>query len=76
MAGASQRMQAPKSWIGSDAVNIFQIVCVLLDLVQEMNDQIALHVHGSSPVPSNAVAFTADAANAMLLANKLKSVTL
>ncbi|KPX30289.1 Conserved hypothetical bacteriophage protein [Pseudomonas ficuserectae] len=72
----SQRLQAPKNWIGSGAVNIFQVVCDLLDLVQDMNIQLAAHQHGPTPVPGNAVAFTADAAKAALLSAKLKSVTL
>ncbi|OPE58525.1 hypothetical protein BTW15_19000 [Pseudomonas syringae pv. tomato] len=72
----SQRFQAPKNWVGSSTVNIFQVVCDLLDLVQEMNTQLAAHQHGPSPIPSNAAAFTADAAKAALLCAKLKSVTL
>lgn len=72
----SQRLQAPKSWVGSSGVNIFQVLCETLDLLQEMNSQIAGHVHGSSPVPGNAAAFTADAAKALLLSTKLKAVTL
>lgn len=76
ISGTSQRLEAPKSWVGSRGLNIFQVVCDLLDIVQEMNDQIASHVHGASPIPSNAAAFAADAANTMLLATKLKMVTL
>lgn len=58
MAGVSQRMQAPKNWIGSDSVNLFKVVCDTLDLLQQMNIQLAVHVHGPSPVPNNAGAFT------------------
>ncbi|RRV08089.1 hypothetical protein EGJ27_08515 [Pseudomonas sp. v388] len=72
----SQRFQAPKSWVGSESVNIFQILCDTLDLLQQMNGQIAGHVHGSSPVPSNAAAFTSGGATAAQLLAKLKSVTL
>ncbi len=72
----SQRLQAPKTWIGSGGVNIFQVVCDLLDLVQDMNAQLAAHQHGPSPIPSNAAAFTADASKAALLSAKLKPVTL
>ncbi len=71
----SQRLQAPKNWVGSGGVNIFQVVCDLLDLVQDMNAQLAAHQHGPSPVPSNAAAFTADAAKAALLSAKLKPIT-
>ena len=77
VAGASQRLVAPKNHVGSEGVNIFQVVVDLLDLVQEMNTQIAAHVHpqlGQPPV--NAAAFTADAARAALLSAMVGSVTL
>ena len=77
VAGASQRLVAPKNHVGSEGVNIFQVVVDLLDLVQEMNTQIAAHVHpqlGQPPV--NAAAFTADAAKAALLSAMVGSVTL
>lgn len=72
----SQRLQAPKSWVGSEGVNIFQVVCDLLDLVQDMNTQLAAHTHGPTAVPSNAAAFTADATKAAVLSAKLRPVTL
>ncbi|EGH74807.1 hypothetical protein PSYAR_30114, partial [Pseudomonas syringae pv. aceris str. M302273] len=74
--GKSQRLQAPKNWVGSGAVNIFQVVCDLLDLVQDMNTQLAAHTHGPTPIPGNAAAFTADATKAAVLSAKLKPVTL
>ena len=73
----SQRLQAPKSWVGSGNVNIFKVLCDTLDLLQEMNTQIAAHMHsqvGQSPV--NAAAFTADAAKAALLSAMLGSISL
>lgn len=76
VAGVSQRMQAPKSWIGSDAVNLFKIVCDTLDLLQLMNSQLAAHTHGPSPVPSNAAAFTEQASQANKFGATLKAITL
>ncbi len=78
VAGASQRLQAPKNWIGSEGVNLFQVVCDTLDLLQQMNTQLAAHTHlpGPSPSPSDATAFTAKAATAQILAAKLLEVTL
>lgn len=72
----SQRLQAHKNWVGSGSVNIFQVVCDLLDLVQDMNTQLAVHTHGPTPVPSNAAVFTADAVKTAALSLKLKEVTL
>ena len=76
VAKVSQRLQAPKTWLGSEGVNVLRVLGDLLDLVEEMNAQIAGHVHGSSPPPTNAGAFTADAAKAGLLSAELGSVTL
>ena len=75
VAGDGQRLVAPKNWIGSESVNLFQVVCDLLDLVQEMNTQLAGHEHASSPPPNNAVAFTTSAAASKTLVEKLKSIT-
>ncbi|MDP9712992.1 UNVERIFIED_ORG: hypothetical protein J2X80_005106 [Pseudomonas fluorescens] len=76
VAGISQRMQSPKSWIGSDAVNLFKVICDTLDLLEQMNLQISTHTHGTTPVPSNAAIFTAQAANSKLLGLQLKPITL
>ena len=76
IAGVSQHMVAPKNHVGSEGVNIFQVLCDTLDLLEQMATQIASHVHGSSPVPTTAAAFSADAVKAALLSDKLESVTL
>ncbi len=52
MAGLSQQFQAPRNWIGSDNVNQFQVVCDMLDLLQQMNVQLAAHIHVPGPTPS------------------------
>lgn len=78
VVGLSQRMQAPKTWLGSESVNVLQVLCDLLDLVQQMNTQLAAHTHvpGPTPSPADATAFTAKATAASLMTAKLKSITL
>jgi hypothetical protein len=78
VAGISQQLQAPKNWIGSGTVNLFQVVCDVLDLLQQMNTQLAAHTHvpGPAPSPVDAAAFTAKATQSGLLNVKLKSITL
>lgn len=76
VAGSSQRLQAPKTWLGSEGVNVLQVLCDLLDLVQEMNAQRAAHTHGPTPVPSNAEAFSEAAASALMFLTRLKPITL
>jgi hypothetical protein len=78
VTGISQQLQAPKNWIGSGTVNLFQVVCDILDLLQQMNTQLAAHTHVPGPAPSStdATAFTANASSVVVLAAKLKSITL
>ena len=76
VAGASQQLVAPKNHVGSEGVNIFQVLCDTLDLVQLIASEIAAHTHGPTPVPTTASNFVADSAQAGLLASKLGAVTL
>lgn len=76
VAGSSQSLTAPKNHVGSEGVNIFRVLCDTLDLIQQLAAELAAHTHGPSPVPTQAVAFSADAAQAALLAAELGSVTL
>lgn len=76
VAKVSQRLEAPKTWIGSSGVNVLQVLCDLLDLVAQMNSQLAGHTHGSTPPPTNAAAFTAASGAAKQLAGKMKPITL
>ncbi|MDF2640971.1 MAG: hypothetical protein K0R45_243 [Pseudomonas sp.] len=77
VAAVSQRLQSPKTWLGSEGVNVLQVLCDLLDLVQQMSTQLAAHTHvpGPTPSPSDAAAFTSDASAAELLLGKLKAIT-
>ena len=71
----SQSFMAPKTWLGSEGVNVLRVLCDLLDIVQKMNAQLAEHVHASSPVPKNASEFGSNSAAAELLGEKLKKTT-
>lgn len=75
IAQKSQRFQAPKNWVGSSNINIFQVLCDTLDLLQAMNSQLAVHTHGSSPEPGNAQEFSAHAVKVAVLSADLASVT-
>jgi hypothetical protein len=75
MAGLSQRLQAPKTWLGSTGVNVLQVMCDLLDLVEQMNTQLASHTHGPTPPPGNAAAFTTAASSAKVMLGMMKPIT-
>lgn len=76
VAGISQRFQAPKIWIGSGEVNLFKVVGDVLDLLQQMNLEIAIHTHGTTPVPANATTFEACAAQSKAASISVKKITL
>lgn len=75
VSGISQRLQAPKTWLGSESVNVLQVLCDLLGLVQEMNNQLAIHTHGASPISGNAEVFQDNAAIVINLHAELISIT-
>lgn len=75
VATVSQRLQAPKTWLGSEGINVLQVLCNLLDLVEQMNTAIAIHKHGPTPPPDTAGEFTAHAGSATALAGQLKPIT-
>ncbi len=72
VARVSQRMLASKTW----RVNVLQVVCDLLDLVEQMIGQLARHIHSPTLSTTNAEAFTATESSASILAARLKSITL
>ncbi|WP_419737399.1 hypothetical protein [Pseudomonas sp. COR18] len=76
VAAISQRLQAPRTWLGSEGVNVLQVLCDLLDLVEQMNTQLASHTHGPTPVPGNAAAFSSAATAARGMSSKLRPITL
>jgi hypothetical protein len=71
----ARRSVAATTWIGSEGVNVLQVLCDLIDLVVLMNTDLASHTHGASPVPSNAGAFAGHAANGEVLSGQLKPIT-
>jgi hypothetical protein len=71
----ARRSIASKTWLGSEGVNVLQVLCDLIDLVIQTNTDIAGHIHGSSPVPTNAASFTAHAGTGALLTGQLKPIT-
>ncbi|MCQ6256939.1 hypothetical protein [Pseudomonas sp. Q11] len=76
LAGVSQSLKAPKTWLGSEEVNVLQVLCDLLDLVKEINTQLATHTHSPGPTPSTADAsvFMEKAVVATRLSALVKSI--
>ncbi|WP_448649430.1 hypothetical protein [Pseudomonas corrugata] len=76
LAGISQSLKAPKTWLGSEDVNVLQVLCDLLDLIKEVNTQLATHTHspGSTPSMADISGFMAKAAIATRLSMLMKNI--
>jgi hypothetical protein len=75
VATISQRLQAPKTWLGSENLNVLQVLVDLIYLVEQMNTAIAAHKHGPSPLPDNAAEFANHAVSADELYWQLEPIT-
>ncbi|VVO65928.1 hypothetical protein PS903_01024 [Pseudomonas fluorescens] len=73
----NQAFKAPKTWLGSESVNVLKILCEFLDLVCEMNNQLAAHTHlpGPTPSPTDSAAFSNNALSAAMMSEKMRSLT-
>lgn len=71
----ARKSVAPTTWIGSESVNVLQVLCDVIDLVIQMNTDIAGHQHASSPVPTNAASFAGHAGTGTQLSGQLKPIT-
>lgn len=76
VAAASQRLVAPKTWLGSEGVNVLQILCELIELIQQMNIQLAEHNHGPTPPPDNFSVFVDNTTTTARMQERLKPITL
>lgn len=72
----SQRYESPRTWIGSSGLNVLTLLCELIDLVKQMNAQLASHTHGPSPIPVGAETFSVNADRASDLKLALRNITL
>lgn len=71
MVKGSQLIQAPKAWVGSEDLNVQQILCDLFDLVQKMNIRVASYSWSNATAPKKGDINTT-AAFAYYLGAKLK----
>lgn len=52
VAGELQHLEAPRSWMGTDSVNIFRLLLQLMNVVEQLAVTTASHTHGSGPSPN------------------------
>ncbi|RKJ84408.1 hypothetical protein D6R50_06505 [Aeromonas veronii] len=74
IAGELQHLEAPRSWMGTDSVNIFRLLLQLINVVAQLAATTASHTHGSGPAPDNSAAMTSHGQEAGQLASQLSPI--
>ncbi|WP_429179925.1 hypothetical protein [Aeromonas salmonicida] len=74
VAGELQHLEAPRSWMGTDSVNIFRLLLQLMNVVEQLAAATASHTHGSGPAPGNNGAMTGHGQQAKQLAGQLSPI--
>ncbi|HAU4927234.1 hypothetical protein [Aeromonas hydrophila] len=74
VAGELQHLEAPRSWMGTEGVNIFQLLLQLMNVVEQLAAATASHTHGSGPAPGNSGTITGHGQQAKQLAGQLSPI--
>jgi len=74
VAGTRQEIIAPVVWIGSEQINVAQLMLDTVALVQQLATQLASHTHPSTGQPTNSAAIGQSATQATALAAKYSPV--
>lgn len=67
---------APKTHLGSEAINIFQVLCDALDLISKLSAQVSVHIHGDKIVPETTLDFVSISMRSSELKGLLQGITL
>ncbi|MEG0056788.1 hypothetical protein [Hafnia sp.] len=74
VAKAKQEIIAPTVWVGSQAINVMQLMLDTLDVVKQLAQQTAQHTHKETGAPLNAADIQATGATADSLNGKYKPI--
>lgn len=74
VAGELQHLEAPRSWMGTEGVNIFRLLLQLMNVVEQLAAATASHTHGSGPAPGNSGAMAEHGQQAKQLAGQLSPI--
>lgn len=73
VAGELQHLEEPRSWMGTDSVNIFRLL-QLMNVVEPLAASTASHAYGSGPAPGNSGAITGHGQQAKQLVGQLSPI--
>lgn len=74
VAGELQHLEAPRSWMGNDGTNIFQLLLQLMNVVEQLAATTASHTHGSGPSPNQGNTLNSQSQQAGNLASQLSPI--
>jgi len=74
VAAAQQQIIAPVVWVGSQQINVMQLMLDTLDVVRQLAQLTAAHTHPDTGAPTNAAAITQAGGQANTLKEKYKPV--
>ncbi len=74
IAGTRQEIIAPVVWIGSEKINVAQLMLDTVALVQQLAEQLASHTHPSTGQPTNSSAIGQSGQQAAALSKKYSPV--
>lgn len=74
VAATRQEVIAPVVWIGSQAINVCQLMLDTLDVVKQLAELTAAHTHSNTGAPQNAAAIKATGTSAATLKTKYDPV--
>lgn len=74
IAGTRQEVIAPVVWVGSQSINVMQLMLDTLDVIQQLAQQTASHTHSGTGAPQNSSAISAASTSAAALQTKYKPV--
>lgn len=75
VAGELQHLEAPRSWMGTNSVNIFRLLLQLMKVVEQLAATTASHTHGSGPAPGNREVMAEQSKQAQHLSSQLEPIT-
>lgn len=74
IAGVKHKIIAPQVWIGSDDINVSQLMLDTLELIERLADLTAQHTHPNTTTPTNASGITGVKIDAINLDKKYSPV--
>ncbi|HHR6207187.1 TPA: hypothetical protein ACS71B_002169 [Providencia alcalifaciens] len=74
IAGAQQQIIAPVVWIGSQQINVAQLMLDTLDVVSELAELTANHNHSNTGAPTNSAAIKGTGTKSASLKNKYSPI--